>query len=112
MSLLPRRTARSRSWCTSWKSRVARAVATTTVGVTWITSSGSGRPRPVAVPASPAGQVVVDPHELPGPASRSDLLRLGHRVSSAITRTPSVSSTSAITIGSRLPGTGGWWCTT
>jgi hypothetical protein len=40
MSLAPRTTARSRSWCTSWKSLVASAEAITNVGVTSITRSG------------------------------------------------------------------------
>src|SRR5580693_5885320 len=41
MSFAPPATARSLSWCTSWKSRVASAAATTNVGVTSMTSEGS-----------------------------------------------------------------------
>ena len=43
MSLDPRCCARSRSWCTSWKSRVARAVETTKVGVRFDREGGRAR---------------------------------------------------------------------
>ena len=44
MSLEPFSCARSRSWCTSWKSRVASAVLTTNVGVTGSSHAGSWAP--------------------------------------------------------------------
>ena len=44
MSCEPCPWARSRSWCTSWKSRVARAVETTRVGVTGSSQGGSSVP--------------------------------------------------------------------
>ena len=108
MSLAPRTTARSRSWCTSWKSRVASAEAITNVGVTSITRSGSA---PLA--GRQAGSAM-------SPA-RVNVTRTGSPIRtwsgrtpgiSPSIRTPSGSCTSATTIGSRLPGTGGWWCTT
>ena len=62
MSLLPPATARSRSWCTSWKSRVAMADATTNVGVTSITSSGRPGHFDGGRPPGGQGQLVVDPY--------------------------------------------------
>ena len=44
MSFEPAACARSRSWCTSWKSRVASAVETTVVGVIGSASTGSCSP--------------------------------------------------------------------
>ena len=105
MSFAPRATARSRSWCTSWKSRVASAEAITKVGVTSITSSGS-------VPSASGRQA----GNVSSSSTRTNVARTGNPIRtwsgrtpgiSPTIRTPSGSCTSATTIGSRLPGTGG-----
>ncbi len=133
MSRLPRATAWSRSWCTSWKSLVASAVEITNVGVTSIRSSGSSSPGSLARP--PAGGAA----GTGGSSGLDSTVRSRHAgsvsssstrwnstwtgrpmrtwsgsvpVSSPTIRTPSSSATSAITIGSARPGTGGWRCTT
>src|SRR5689334_13868347 len=59
MSLEPRLTARSRSWWTSWKSRVAIAVLITNVGVA--STCHSGRESPIRTgPPARHRQFVVD----------------------------------------------------
>ena len=105
MSFAPPATARSLSWCTSWKSRVASAEATTNVGVTSMTSGG---------------RVTADSGRQAGSVRSSSILtnsaRTGRPIrtwpgaapsSSPVIRTPSGSWTSATTMGSFLPGTGG-----
>ena len=104
--LRPVRRARSRSWWTSWKSRVAMAVLTTSVGVIGeLASSGSWSPtlRRSCAPPDRQGQLVVDPSK---PATTRqpdlDLVRARSRRAPPSIRTPSSRSTSASRIGSSL----------
>src|SRR5687767_11169679 len=62
MSFEPRVIARSRSWCTSWKSRVAIAVLITNVGVA--STCHSGRESPIRTgPPARHRQLLVDLRE-------------------------------------------------
>ncbi len=114
MSLLPWPIERSRSWCTSWKSRVASAVDTTSVGVigssqTGMSEGGSGSGSGTCVPAGrhfasvTSSSIGSNQTSTASPIATSPL-------TSPIIRTPSSRSTSAKVSGSCLPGTAGaWW---
>ena len=119
MSLPPRATARSRSWCTSWKSRVASAAEITNVGVDLDRQLRQRRCRPALDRSWPApspapggqGQLARRPGRTrPGPACRPRTWSGLTSSSSPTIRTPSASSTSATTNGSvlaRAPAGGG-----